>query len=205
MIERLCHDGVEQKKLEEIATINRGGNFQKKHFCEIGIPCIHYGEIYTKYGLFADKTFSFIDSETAKKQKYASKNDIIMAVTSENIEDVCKCVAWLGEEKIAVSGHTAIIHHNQNAKYLIYFFYSSIFQKQKIKIAHGTKVIEVTPNDLNEIVIPVPPIEIQEKIVNMLDNFIELSELLKRESELRQKQYDYYREKIYSNLKGVKK
>ncbi len=39
--------------------------------------------------------------------------DIIMAVTSENVEDVCKCVAWLGKEDIAVSGHTAIIHHSQ--------------------------------------------------------------------------------------------
>ena len=38
-----------------------------------------------------------------------------MAVTSENLEDICKCVAWLGEEKVAISGHTAIIKHNQNA------------------------------------------------------------------------------------------
>lgn len=49
-----------------------------------------------------------------------------MAVTSENIEDVCKCVAWTGKNKIAVSGHTAILHHNQNAKYLSYYFHTSM-------------------------------------------------------------------------------
>ena len=48
--------------------------------------------------------------------KYARHSDIIMAVTNENDDDVCKCVAWLGNESITVSGHAAIIHHNQNAK-----------------------------------------------------------------------------------------
>lgn len=68
--------------------------------------------------------------------KYAGHSDIIMAVTNENVDDVCKCVAWLGNESITVSGHAAIIHHNQNAKYLIYYFNSVDFYKQKVKLAH---------------------------------------------------------------------
>ena len=94
LIQELCPDGVEYKQLREIATVSRGGNFQKKDFVEAGIPCIHYGQIYTRYGIFADKTFTFIGAECAKKQKKAVKNDIIMAVTSENIEDVCKCLVF---------------------------------------------------------------------------------------------------------------
>lgn len=61
------------------------------------------------------------------------KNDIIMAITSENVEHVCKCVVWLGNEKIAVSGHMAITHHNQDAKYLAYQFQLSAFLKTKNK------------------------------------------------------------------------
>ena len=131
LIKELCPNGVEYKKLGEIATISRGGNFQKKDFCDSGVPCIHYGQIYTKYGLFADKTITFITEERAKKQKFAKMNDIVMAVTSENIEDVCKCLAWLGNEDVAVSGHSAIISHNQNPKYLVYYFHSQMFFAQK--------------------------------------------------------------------------
>ena len=126
LIAELCPDGVEYKPLSEIATITRGGNLQKKDFTESGVPCIHYGQIYTKYGLFTDKTFTFVSEATALRQKKAVTGDIVMAVTSENIEDVCKCVVWLGEEDVAVSGHTAIIHHNQDSKYLAYYFQSSI-------------------------------------------------------------------------------
>lgn len=198
MIAELCPDGVEYKKLGEIATIRRGGSFQKKDFCDNGIPCIHYGQIYTRYGLFADRTLTFISEKTAEKQKYAVKNDIVMAVTSENIEDVCKCVAWFGEERIAVSGHTAIIHHTINPKYLCYYFHTAMFQTQKKKLAHGTKVIEVTPDKLSDIIIPVPPLEIQAEIVRILDEYTEkvtaLQAELTAELEARKKQYEYYRD-----------
>lgn len=123
-----------------------------------------------------------------------------MAVTSENVEDVCKCVAWLGKENIAVSGHTAIIHHQQNAKYLSYYFHTAMFYSQKARLAHGTKVIEVTPDKLNDVVIPLPPIEEQNRIVSILDRFDslcnDLTEGLPAEIEARKKQYEYYRDRL---------
>lgn len=194
LIEQLCPDGVEYKTLEDVATISRGGNFQKKDFTEQGKPCIHYGQIYTRYGLFTDKTLTFINDECFAKQKYAEPNDIIMAVTSENIEDICKCVAWLGTEKVAVSGHSAIIHHSLDPKYLAYFFHSQHFFNQKRRLAHGTKVMEVTPDTLMSIKLPVPPLEVQREIVRILDNFTFLSTELAAELAARQKQYEYYRD-----------
>lgn len=193
LIERLCLDGVEYKTLGDVATISRGGNFQKKDFTEQGKPCIHYGQIYTRYGLFTDKTLTFINDECFAKQKYAEPNDIIMAVTSENIEDICKCVAWLGTEKVAVSGHSAIIHHSLNPKYLAYFFHSQHFFNQKRRLAHGTKVMEVTPDTLKSIQLPVPPLEVQREIVRILDNFTFLTAELAAELAARQKQYEYYK------------
>ena len=199
LIAELCPDGVEYKPLSEIATITRGGNLQKKDFTESGVPCIHYGQIYTKYGLFTDKTFTFVSEATALRQKKAVTGDIVMAVTSENIEDVCKCVVWLGEEDVAVSGHTAIIHHNQDAKYLAYYFQSSMFFVQKAKLAHGTKVIEVTPDKLNGVIVPVPPLEVQREIVRVLDNFTFLSAELSAES----KSHDFCPRKVAGRQNSI--
>ena len=123
-----------------------------------------------------------------------------MAVTSENVEDVCKCVAWLGDEDIAVSGHTAIIHHNHNPKYLAYYFHTSMFFKQKERLAHGTKVIEVTPDKLKGVIIPLPTIEKQRQIADKLDGFDalvnDIAEGIPAEIEARQKQYEYYRDRL---------
>lgn len=192
--------GVIFVNLCDIATITRGGNFQKKDFTDTGIPCVHYGQMYTHFGIYTTEALKCISEDVAKKSKMAVKNDIVMAVTSENVEDVCKCTAWLGNENIAVSGHTAIIHHNQNAKYLSYYFHSSIFSAQKKRLAHGTKVIEVTPNALNDVVIPLPSLSEQKRIVGILDRFDalcnDLSIGLPAEIEARQKQYEYYRDRL---------
>lgn len=192
--------GYANVRLGEIAEIYRGGNFQKKDFVEIGKPCIHYGQIYTRYGISATETLTYVSEDVFEKSKKAAPGDIVMAVTSENVEDVCKCVAWLGCDDIAVSGHTAIIHHTQNAKYLAYYFHTGMFAKQKERLAHGTKVIEVTPDKLVEIVIPLPNIMQQERIVEILDRFNtlcnDITKGLPAEIEARKKQYEYYRDKL---------
>lgn len=207
LINELCPDGVEYKRLGDIATISRGGSFQKRDYIESGVPCIHYGQIYTIYNLYLDKTVSFISEEKAVKQKKATSGDIIMAVTSENIEDVCKCVAWLGEGEIAVSGHTAIIHHELEPKYLSYYLNSNLFYKQKVKLAHGTKVIEVTPSALDAILLPVPPLEVQREIVRILDSFTlltaELTAKLTAELTARQQQYKYYSKYLLCHAEGA--
>ena len=83
-----CVQKILLQRLGDIATISRGGSFQKKDYTENGIPCIHYEQIYMNYGLFAEKTLSYISEKTAQKQRFAESGDIIMAVTSENIDDV---------------------------------------------------------------------------------------------------------------------
>ncbi len=192
--------GYAPVRLDEIVTIIRGGNFQKKDFVENGRPCIHYGQMYTHFGVYADETITFVNEEVFSKSKIARHGDIVMAVTSENVEDVCSCTAWLGDEEIAISGHTAIIRHNQNAKYMSYFFHSSAFFEQKKHLAHGTKVIEVTPSKLGGIEILLPTIEEQSRIVSILDRFDSLcndiTSGLPAEIEARKKQYEYYRDKL---------
>ena len=127
MIKRLCPKGVEWKKINEIGTIYRGFAYSKKDFTETGTPCIHYGQIYTRYGTFANKTFSCVSKDLAKGKRLAKKGDLVMAVTSENLEDVGKCLAWLGEDDILVSNHACFIRHSLNPKYLAYFLQTSYF------------------------------------------------------------------------------
>lgn len=191
---------VEWKAFGDIGTVERGNGLSKSDFTEIGYPCIHYGQIYTYYGTFATSTKSFISEKLAKTLKTVSKGNLIIAVTSENLEDVCKCVAWLGEDDIVTGGHTAIFKHNQNPKFIAYWLQTKEFFTQKVKLAQGTKVIEVSPKKLEKVRIPLPPLEEQERIVSILDRFdklcTDISVGLPAEIEARKKQYEYYRDKL---------
>ena len=192
-----CPKGVEQKTLGEIGTLIRGNGLRKKDFTENGIGCIHYGQIYTHYGTFTDKTKSFIPPELARKLKKVNKGDLLIASTSEDIEGICKAVAWLGDDEIVAGGDATILKHSQNPKYISYYFQTPMFFDQKRKFARGTKVIHISAKDMAKILIPLPPLDIQEQIVIFLDKFTELEmELqaeLQAELEARKKQYEHYR------------
>ena len=204
MIKRLCPKGVEWKKISEIGTIYRGFAYSKKDFTETGTPCIHYGQIYTRYGTFANKTFTCVSKDLAKGKRLAKKGDLVMAVTSENLEDVGKCLAWLGEDDILVSNHACFIRHSLNPKYLAYFLQSSYFFKYKKKISKGVKVIDLDLNMFGDMLIPVPPLEIQSRIVEVLDKMTTLTAELEAELEARKQQFEYYRNKLltFSEIGG---
>ena len=202
LIQQFCPDGVEYVPLSSIGTIKRGNGLQKKDFVKSGIGCIHYGQIYTKFGLFTDKTLTYVDKELADHLLHIEKGDLVIACTSENIEDVCKAVAWLGDNSIVTGGHSCVLHHNQNPKYIAYFFQTESFQRQKRKYAYGTKVIDIKPDSIGKIEIPVPPLPVQEEIVRVLDAFTELQAELQAELQKRKQQYNYYLDNLL-NFKDI--
>lgn len=192
-----------------VGVFTRGGGLQKKDFVDRGVPCIHYGQIYTYYGTFADKTKSFVTEDFAKKARKAKSGDLVIATTSENDDDVCKAVAWLGAEEVAVSSDACFYTHNLNPRYVSYFFQTELFQKQKRAHITGTKVRRVNVDDLAKILIPIPfpndpekSLAEQTRISTILDKFemlaASLSEGLPREIMLREKQYTYYRDLLLS-------
>ena len=193
---------VEWLPLGEVGEFTRGSGLQKKDFTTEGVGCIHYGQIYTHYGTFAFETKTFVSEEFAQKARKAQCGDLVIATTSENDEDLCKAVAWLGKEDVVVSSDACFYTHKMAPKYVSYFFQSTHFQKQKRAFITGTKVRRVNAKDLAKIEIPIPPLAVQERIVEILDKFDTLvnsiSEGLPREIELRRKQYEYYRDALLS-------
>lgn len=191
---------VKEYTLGELGTFTRGNGLQKKDFTKEGIGCIHYGQIYTRFGVFADKTLTYVNRELASHLLQVEKGNLVIACTSENVEDICKSVAWLGEENICTGGHACVFRHNQNPKYISYFFQTEYFFNQKKKYTYGTKVKDIKPDSIAKIKIPLPSLKEQERIVSILDNLYtltnDLTAGLPAEIEKRRQQYEYYRDKL---------
>lgn len=188
------------KKLEEIGTMTKGTGILKSDFVETGFPCIHYGQVHTIFQTFTYTNKTFISENLARKCRKAQPGDLIIASTSEDIEACCKATAWLGKEPVAVSGDAHIFSHNQNPKYIAYLFQTEMFRQQKKSCARGAKVIRVKGEDMLKFSFPIPPIEVQNEIVRVLDKFetlvTDLSAGLPAEIALVQQQYEYYRNKL---------
>lgn len=200
LVQRYCPDGVQYKTLGEVGTFTRGSGLQKKDFTGTGFPCIHYGQIYTHYGAWATKTKSFIDPALAKRLHKAQPGDLIIATTSENDDDVCKAIAWLGDSEVAYGSHSLVFHHSLDPKYLTYWFQSQSFQQQKRRLITGVKVREVSAKSLLKVSLPIPPLSIQRDIARILDSYVKLASELARELAARIQQYNWYRDDFFRML-----
>ena len=192
-------EGKEEKDIHswgECCEIKKGNGVQKADFVEEGIGCIHYGQIYTYYGTYTYTTNKFVAKGTFEKAKKASKGDIIMTDTSENVEDICKSVAYLGEDDIAVSNHALILKHHQNPLFLSFSTQTNSFLTQKRKVVVGAKVSCIKPELFAQIKIYLPSLQEQSRIVSILDTFEASIKNLEEQLALREKQYEYYRNKL---------
>lgn len=191
---------VNECTLGDLGTFTRGNGLQKKDFTETGVGCIHYGQIYTRFGAFTEKTLTYVEDNLASHLLQVEKGNLVIACTSENVEDICKSVAWLGDETICTGGHACVFRHNQNPKYISFFFQTEYFFNQKVKYTYGTKVKDIKPDNIAKIKIPLPSLKEQERIVSILDNLYNLTNNLTSglpaEIEKRRQQYEYYRDKL---------
>lgn len=188
----------EYKTFGEIGTFLRGKNIQKADFVSGGLPCIHYGQIHTKFDISIDYHLSEIPQEVYDKAIIASPGDVIIAITSEDIDGSCKSVVWLGNYDIAVSAHAAILKHNMNGKFIAYYLRSNTFFTQKLKYARGFKVMEIKTKDLAKLVLPIPPKPTQLSIVSELDKLNELIQIKKEQL----KDYDALAQSIFYEMFG---
>lgn len=187
--------------LGSFAQLVRGSGMPKTDFSESGVGAIHYGQIYTKFGTATAEVIAHVPEGKAKKLAVVNPGDVIVANTSENLEDVCKAVAWVGESDIVTGGHATVIKApEQNAKFISYYMATGQFNKDKRRHAFGTKVIDVAPKNLAKIEFPLPSLEEQQRIVDILDRFdaltTSLSEGLPAELAARRSQYEYYRDQL---------
>ena len=186
--------------IKELGTLTRGKRFVHADATEFGVPCIHYGELYTYYGVYAEKVKSYIREDLRPKMRYAHKGDVVIVGAGENNIDIGIGVAWEGDEDVAVHDACYTLCHFQNSKYISYFLRSSMYHDQITKHVSRGKICSISATKIGEALIPIPSLDEQARIVSILERFNSLcddiSTDLPAEIEARKKQYEYYRDKL---------
>ena len=153
--------GWEVKKIGEIGSVERGAGISKKDFVEDGLPCIHYGQLHTILEARTKKHYTSIPHDLLPKYKVAHTGDLVMAITSEDVEGSCKSTAWLGNYDVIVGSDAAILHHEQDGTFLSYYTMTKAFYNEKAKYAKGFKVTHISTKEIEKISVFLPPLPLQ--------------------------------------------
>lgn len=181
LINEFCPDGVSSIKLSKIANIIRGERITKNDLVEDG-------QYFAISG--GTKPFGWInkynrDENTITIAQYGSAGYVGYWIEK----------FWLTDNAFSIWPiENALI----NNKYIFYFLKDK--QNYIYSLSNKSTLNLINTNDIKNLSIPIPPLEIQEKIVQILDKFSSLvnnfNEGIPKEIELRHKQYEYYRNKL---------
>ena len=159
-------DSWEWVRIRSLGEIVRGSGIKRNETVQQGLPCVRYGELYTTYQTSFTSAVSFIAPDLYEKCKHFSYGDVLMTLTGENKPDIAKAVAYLGTEPIAASGDLAFwTQHGMNPLFLSYIMASPYIIARKVALATGDIIVHISGDKLGTILLPVPPLAEQERIV----------------------------------------
>ena len=195
---------VEWKTLDEISSIYGGLTGKGKADFENG------NALYEPYkNIFNNIEVDFNNLETVnvsddEKQYTIKYGDVLFTGSSETAEEagMSSAVTTKTEQKIYLNSFSFGLRFNDDVELLPEFskflFRTLSIRKEIVKSASGVTRFNISKARFKKIKIPIPPLPVQTEIVKILDALTALTSELTSELILRQKQYEYYREKLLS-------
>ncbi len=183
---------VKYMRLEEIGQVKMCKRILKKQTNSIsGIP-------FYKIGTFGKEPDAYISEETykdyLKKYNHPKKGDILISCAGT----IGRTVVYDGKPAYFQDSNIVWLEHDESIVLNKYLLYS--YSLNPWNISNGGTIARLYNDNILKAVIPVPTIEDQIKIIKVLDNFDKicnsLMDGLPAEIEARQKQYEYYRDKL---------
>ena len=169
-------------QLGEIGLFRKGKGIRKDDVLDSGLPCVRYGEIYTRHHDYIKKFYSFISPAVASEATSINSGDLLFAGSGETSEEIGKCVAYLSDEQAFAGGDIVIYRApSQDAKYLGFLMNHESVVVQKMQMGQGDAVVHIHAKNLAGIEVCLPSIDEQKAISGLLSDMdFEIGELEKR-------------------------
>jgi type I restriction enzyme S subunit len=166
----------EVNRLGFLFTFGKGLNITKEDLQDVGIPCVNYGEIHSKYSFEVSpekNTLRCVDEKyfRTNRSSLLKHGDFLFADTSEDLDGSGNFTYLNSSEKTFAGYHTIILRtrKNINHRYIAYLFDSTPFRTQIRNKVWGIKVYSITQPILKNAKILLPPLKEQQDIAAFLD------------------------------------
>ena len=157
-------------RLGDLGVFSKGIGLSKSNLSSKGLPCIRYGEIYTTHRFLVKEFKSFINPALAATSTRIMMNDLLFAGSGETAEEIGKCVAFMQKTEAYAGGDVIILSVQATkgrADYLAYYL-NTIGRRALNALGQGQSIVHIVPKHLSNITIPLPSLDEQRVIAEIL-------------------------------------
>ena len=166
----------EVRRIASLGKFSKGGNISRDNLQEDGKPAILYGDIYTKYNIFAHNIKNHVSQKVATDSVRIYYGDILMTGSGETKEDIGKTIVFTGDEAY-IGGDVILFKQNtNNSKFLSYALNSQYAKNFRYMESKGEIIVHIYANAIRKLYLAMPGISEQKAIVEFLDKNISLIE-----------------------------
>ena len=204
LIQQLCPDGVKYKKFGNVCQYIRGITYSKPQ--EVKDNSTNAWKVMRANNItLGSNVINFEDVKLVKREVYVrdnqllKKGDILICAGSGSKEHIGKVAYIFDDMEYTFGGFMAVIRcgNELNSRFLFHILTGNSFSVYLSQALNSTTINNLNAGIMKNYLIPVPPLEVQQEIVRILDHFTELTaeltEKLTAELTAREKQYQYYR------------
>lgn len=168
-------------RLGELGDFTRGSGIKRDETTKEGFPCVRYGEMYTTYKVRFLQTKSFTSKEVFNKCHKIHSNDILMALTGENKWDIALAAVYEGNDELAMGGDLCKFTPIKcDSSFLVYLINSPYGIEYKRNTSTGDIIVHTSTSKLGNLLIPLPPLSEQKRIVEAIEKLLPYCEKLGR-------------------------
>ena len=204
LIRQFCPDGVEYVKLDEMGSFYSGlSGKSKEDFRDGNAKFITYVNIFNNPALKTDVEDK-VKIADGEKQNTIQYGDLLFTGSSETPDEcgMCSVLTHHTDENLYLNSFCFGFRFNDLSdkcpSFMKHLFRSTSIRKKICKTANGVTRYNISKKEFAKLEIPLPPLPVQEAIVNILDRFAVYAAELQAELQARQQQYNYYRDTLLS-------
>jgi type I restriction enzyme S subunit len=157
----------------QVGRLLKGVGGSKEDARPAGVPCIRYGELYTKFQYFIRRPFAFVHPDRSIAYMPIQYGDVLFAASGEKMEEIGKSAVNLMDGAAVCGGDVIILRPNdtRNSEFLGYACDAPAAAIQKSVMGRGTTIKHIYPSELRRLVVALPPPAEQSAIVRFLDHW----------------------------------
>ena len=158
-------------RLGSLGVFFKGSGVRKDESLSGDIPCIRYGEIYTKHSDYIKAFYSWISPEVAATAGLIKQGDVLFAGSGETREEIGKCVAFVDDIEAYAGGDIVILRPEKvDSVFLGYYLNTAVINCQKAARGQGDAVVHISAAALADIEVALPHVNEQTAIATILSD-----------------------------------